>query len=286
MRIIRTGGTNQPQPVGAKVAKGWVREGILSWLATRPSTLTDVSRTLGVSKSTASYHLSLLVEKGAVEVVDSRVGRGGAEVKLYGLREGSQVTLLSREDEEAELTLLRETFDLEMLSWQSSEAIGLEQVQRLLYRMFLHLFRISKSEHSSLMREYGASAGAVFAGHLPQTRSREALSRLAAEFARAGLSDADVMEIPETSISVLVSNVCLGSASHTSNACHFLEGMVEGAVREMAGPGVRVGRVNVPGVASCLIAVGRVKRFEQGWLAEAVLTSSSYAAINRRRYVG
>ncbi len=270
----------------AKVAKGWVREGILSWLATRPSTLTEVSRTLGVSKSTASYHLSLLMGKGAVEVVDSRIGRGGAEVKLYGLREGSQITLLSREDEEAELTLLRETFDLGMLAWQSSDAIGLEQAQGLLYRMFLHLFRISKSEHTSLMRQYGTTAGAVIARRLPQTRNRDVLPRLAAEFTRTGFSDADVMEIPDTSISVLVSNVCLGSASHASNACHFLEGMVEGAVREMSGPSVRVGRVTVPGVASCLIAVGRVKRFEQEWLAEAILTSSSYAAINRGRYGG
>ena len=97
MRIIRTDGIIQDPFRSAPVGKGWVREGILSGLSVEPSTLTEVSRKLGVSQSTASYHLSLIMDRGVIEVVDSEVGTGGVQMKRYGLKEGSLVTLLSRE---------------------------------------------------------------------------------------------------------------------------------------------------------------------------------------------
>ncbi len=208
---------------------------------------------------------------------------GGVQVKRFGLKQGSFVTLLSRADEEAELGRLKETFDLHALEWErSAAAMDLDQLQGLLYRMFLHLFRLSRSEHASLLREYGNRAGAAFSSRLPKVGQRDALLHLTAELGKSRISDSDLLELPGTSISVVVSNRCIGSSFHPSNACYFLEGIIEGAVRTRLGHKVRVGRITVPGLASCLIAVGRVKRFDDRWLSDAVLSSSSYAAINRR----
>jgi predicted hydrocarbon binding protein len=285
VRIIRTGRT---LPLtfhsGAHVDKGWVREGILSGLSVEPSTLTEISLRLGVSKSTASYHLSLLSGRGAIEVVDSWVGRGGVQVKRYGLKEGSLMTILSRGQEEAELGRLRETFDLNALAWESSgEAITLEEVQNLLYRMFLHLFKIARSEHRTLMREYGNRLGAILAKRMQKLPSKQALLGLKEYLASSGMSDLDLLDIPNSSVIVVASNTCIGSNTHQTNSCFFLEGMIEGAAKSMLGPSIKVGRVTVQGLPSCLIAVGRVRKLELAAVAEAVLSSPRYSGLGRRR---
>ena len=267
--------------------KGWVREGILSGLAAQPATVTELARRLGVSKSTASYHLSLLQGKGVVEVVDTDHANEKAQTKRFGLREGSFVTLLSRGDEEAELGRLRETFDLYALGWRrSASGMDGELFQVLLYRMFLHLFKISRSEHSRLLREYGALAGGTFASQVPGLPLKETLVALTAELARRGISDSDILELPGVPLSVLVSNTCIGSTFHPSNACYFLEGMIDGSIKARLGQSVKVERLVVQGFPSCMFAVGRVKRIDDEWLRDAVLRSSSYAAINRGRQKG
>ncbi len=282
MRIIRTGRIiTDPTSQSAQVAKGWVREGVLSSLAVEPSTLTEVSRRLGVSKSTASYHLSQLMARGAVEIVGSRKGKGGVVMKRYGLKQGSLVTLMTTKDEEAELARLRETFDLQVLSWESSAGtVDLGKVQSLLYRMFLHMFKIARSEHRALMLEYGRRAGAAIASRAPAVVSKE-VPRWTTEYLDdRGLADTDLLELPDSPVSVIISSACIGSTSHQNNSCYFLEGIVEGIVRAKMGPNVKVGRVAVPGVSSCMIAVGRVKKLDPGWVADAVLTSPGHSLLS------
>ncbi len=262
--------------------KGWVREGILSGLSVEPSTLTEVSQKLGVSKSTASYHLSLLMDRGAIEIVDSKEGRGGVQVRRYGLKAGSSVTLLSRREEEAELGKLRETFDLEVLPWRASaKSVTLENVQGLLYKMFLHLFKLGRSEHRTLMREYGTRTGDIVAEGVSRMPFRDTLGWLAGFLGSSGISECNVLELPNSSIIVLASNTCIGATSHQTNSCYFLEGMIEGILRKKLGPSVKVGRVDVPGLASCLLAVGRAKRLELDWVADNIITSPEYSAIER-----
>lgn len=283
--IIRPGrAIPSPTRSGASVDKGWVREGILTALSTEPSTLTEISRKLGVSKSTASYHITLLMGRGVIEVVESKDGIGGVKMKRYGLKEGSLVTLLSRKEEEAELGRLKETFELGTLSWGSSaRAVSLEQVQGLLYKLFLHLFRIARSEHRALMRDYGSRVGAMFSRQVSSRPFKEALLGLTTQLASSGLSDSDLLELPNSGVSVVVSNTCIGSTFHQSNSCYFLEGIIEGAVRTMLGPNIKVSRVTPPGLPSCAIAVGRVKRLELEQVSRAILTLRNYQSMSPGR---
>src|SRR2546422_3014139 len=85
---------------GVSVKKGWVRDGILRSLAREPSTLTALASALGVSKSTVNYHLANLLATGAIEIVDTRVRRGGVVSNEYSLKEGSLVILPSADEEE------------------------------------------------------------------------------------------------------------------------------------------------------------------------------------------
>jgi DNA-binding transcriptional ArsR family regulator len=279
VKIVRT--ITQEHP---RVDKGWVREGILSQLSAQPGTLTEIARTLGISKSTASYHLNLLLTRGIIESITSDAGKAGASSKRYALKEGVLVTFPSRRDEEAELGRLRETFDLYTLSWESiAGPIVLEQVQGLLYKMYLHMFRIARSEHRILMKDYGNRAGAKVAKRMPPLPFKQVLLGLTSYLTANRISDADFLELPNSTISVIVSNACIGSPFHQSNSCYFLEGMIEGVVKTKQGPGINVGRVVVPGISSCLIAVGRVKRLDLEWISEAILSSPKHSTIDRSK---
>jgi DNA-binding transcriptional ArsR family regulator len=267
-----------------RLNKGWVREAVLSSLTVAPMTLTEISSKLGVSKSTASYHLSLLKGKGAIEMVGSAPGKGGVVAKRYALRGGSVVLVPGVQDEEAELARLRETFDLEELAWRSKPGeVGADGLQRLLYKMFLHLFRITRTGHRTLMEEYGRRAGGTLAGWVPTSPSRVALLNVVSYLRSSGIADADLVEVPDTPVTVLVSSSCLGSTAHPGNACYFFEGLLKGILGAKIGTGVKVGRVEVSGFPGCCLAVGRVKSLDLDWIADAVLTSPSYSAINRGR---
>jgi DNA-binding transcriptional ArsR family regulator len=255
------------------IEKGWVRERILSALVVEPSTVTELSKTIGVAKSTASYHLSLLLLKGVVEL-ESKGNKGGAHMKLYRLREGSQVTVLTQRDEETELNRLKEVFELTTIPWRTSaELIGLEQVQSLLYKLFLHLFKISRTEHRVIMLEYGNRVGELLFRRLPGQSLRGALSSLTTKLASARLSDSTLLDTPVSPVLVVVSNSCIGSNFHPTNSCYFLEGIIERAVKGRFGPSMSVERMNFAGLSGCVIAVGRNKRIEPDLIEDSVMTS-------------
>lgn len=275
MRIIRT------VDGGPEVPKGWVREGILSALSKEPATLTEVAQGLRISKSTASYHLSLLSKRGVIEPVSTRMGRGGVKVVRYGLRSGTFVLFGGAREEENELRRMRETFDLETLGWKDRSQLGVSQVQTLLYKLFLLMFRITRSEHRRLMLDYGERTGSLLAGRVHATSARQASLAVATFLRETGMSDADLVEFPGSAVSALISSVCIGSEYHIGNSCYFLEGMVGGMVRGKIGAGVAVERVEVPGISGCCIATGRVKSIDQAWLGEALVSSPRYSSINR-----
>src|SRR2546428_11764862 len=95
---------------GVSVKKGWVRDGILRSLAKEPSTLTALASALGVSKSTVNYHLANLLARGAIEIVDTRGGRGGGVSNEDSLKEGSLLILPSPDEEKGALTRPAEGF--------------------------------------------------------------------------------------------------------------------------------------------------------------------------------
>ncbi|HYC26891.1 MAG TPA: hypothetical protein VEB67_02570, partial [Nitrososphaerales archaeon] len=214
--------------------------------------------------------------------VDSEVARGGVPSRKYSLKEGSLVVFPTSSDEESELRRLREVFDLQLLSIQRGGGpVTGEDLEVLLYKMFLHLFRVTRSEHRVLMVEYGARAGTSLASRVKSPSSGQALGAIAVHFREQGIADADLLEIPGSGVHVLVSSACIGSDYHRGNSCYFLEGFLAGLVGAKMGTQVKVGRLEVPGVSSCCLAVGRVKKLDQRWLAEAVLSSPRYSAIYR-----
>ena len=258
-------------PFSASVKKGWVRDGILRSLARNPSTLTALASALGVSKSTVNYHLANLLARGAIEIVDTRVGRGGVVSNEYSLKEGSLVILPSADEEEEDLTSLEEVFGVETLLWgTASELPDGGRFEVLLYKLFLRLFKISKSEHRTLLEGYGYRAGSTLSHAVGGRNVRETLRELADEMGKREIASAQVIEMRGTRTAVLVLEKCLGSTDHPGYACHFLEGFIRGIVQPKHGAGQRVERLDVD-LPACCLAVGRPKHASLEWLKEAVM---------------
>src|SRR5712691_6689627 len=258
--------------LGVSVKKGWVREGILRNLARNPSTLTSLASALGVSKSTVNYHLSSLLSRGAIEIVDTKVGRGGVVSNEYALKQGSLVLLPSIDEERKELRSLEEVFDVETLTWATaSDLPSGEKFEVLLYKLFLHLFRISKSEHRALLRGYGHRAGTLVSHSVSGGNPRESIRRLAREMARRGIASARLLELTGTRTVVLISGRCLSSSDHRSYGCYFLEGLVAGVLQTRYGAGQTVERLELD-LSACCLVVGRPKHTTLEWVKEAVLS--------------
>ena len=254
----------------ASVKKGWVRHGILRNLARNPSNLTALASALGVSKSTVNYHLANLLARGAIEIVDTRVGRGGVVSNEYSLKEGSLVILPSADEEENELTSLEETFGVETLLWET--ASGLPEGSRfevLLYKLFLRLFKISKSEHRTLLEGYGYRAGSMLSQSVGGRNVRETLRELTDEMGKKEIASAQVIEVRGTRTGVLVMEKCLGSSDHPGYACRFLEGFIRGIVQPKHGAGQTIERLDVD-LPACCLAVGRPKHASVEWLKEVI----------------
>ena len=256
--------------LSASVKKGWVRDGILRNLARNPSTLTALASALGVSKSTVNYHLANLLARGAIEIVDTRVGRGGIVSNEYSLKEGSLVILPSADEEEKELTSLEEIFGVETLLWETaSELPEGSRFEVLLYRLFLHLFNISKSEHRTLLEGYGYRAGSMLSHTVRGRNVRETLRELIDEMGKKEIASAQVIEVRGTRTGVLVMEKCLGSSDHPGYACRFLEGFIRGIVQPKHGAGQTIERLDVD-LPACCLAVGRPKHASVEWLKEVI----------------
>src|SRR5438093_3694844 len=143
---------------GISVKKGWVTDGILRSLAREPSTLTALASALGVSKSTVNYHLANLLARGAIEIVDTRVGRGGVVSNEYSLKEGSLVILPSADEEEGRLRSLKGDSDVRRWRGGPRGDYPEEGSSRLFStRLFWRFSKIRRSDNGLLLEamEYG-----------------------------------------------------------------------------------------------------------------------------------
>ena len=189
----------------------------------------------------------------------------------YALKEGSLVVLPSPDEERRQLSSIEEAFDVETLEWGTADELPAgEKFDVLLYKLFLHLFRVSRSEHRTLLESYGFRAGAMLSHALGGNNPGETLRVAADEMEKRGIASARSIAIRRTRTRVLVMERCLGSIDHPTYACFFLEGFVRGLVQAKHGTGQRVERLSID-LPGCCLVVGRPRHSEMEALKEAVL---------------
>lgn len=238
--------------------KGWVRDGVLSYLARRPGTATEIARALGVSKATISYHTKALVRRDMIEIADIKSIRGGVYSKTYALKQGSLALARRKDDQTGSLTKLDERFERLLMSMRlGSSRKPADEMEIFLY----HLFRLlaeSDSLDEHILEDYGRRVGdGLISPALRFTNLRSGLKELTEYLASEGFAEV-AASLRKGQEARLVCTGCFENKEHGSLVCSFTKGVLTGAIRAKDGGTLRLERVRPEaGTPSCIFALKR-----------------------------
>jgi DNA-binding transcriptional ArsR family regulator len=243
---------------GASPPKGWVRDGILSFLARRPGTATEIAKALGVSKATVSYHTKALIRRDMIEIADINSIRGGVYSKTYTLKRGAMTLAGRNDDRSGSLTKLDEWFERLVLSMHlEPKRAASDEMEIFLY----HLFRLlaeSDSLDDSIFEDFGRRVGdGLIAASLEFTSLRRGLTELSEHLGEKGFAKVSVSlrrgEEPK-----LTCTECFENKEYGSLVCSFTKGMLTGAIKAKDGGTLRLERLKPRAAApGCVYAVKR-----------------------------
>ncbi|MDG6915580.1 MAG: ArsR family transcriptional regulator [Nitrososphaerota archaeon] len=223
-------------------AKGWVRDGILSFLAKRPGTATEMAADLGVSKATVSYHTKALVRKGMIEILDIKSVRGGVYSKTFALKRGGQAFAGKAEEREAALTKLDEHFERLLISVDlDSRRKASEEVEIFLYHLY-SLMAESGSLDEGVFEEYGRRVGeGIVAPSLAFPTRGRGLRALCERLNADGMARISA-ELRKGSDARLACEGCFENSGHGGLVCSFTRGILTGALKAKDGSVLRLER--------------------------------------------
>ena len=234
--------------------KGWVRDGILSFLSKGPQNSTNMAKELGVSKATVSYHTKSLVRKGMIEISDIKSVRGGVYSKTFALKTGNQVLVHRMSEKEESLSKLEEVFERMLMNRHLSPERALaDEIKIFLY----HAFRLL-SEAGSLDRgifeEFGVRAGQeLVSGSLRFDTLKAGLKEFVAFLGERKMADMRVESGKNESRIACAS--CFESAEHGSVVCDFTKGVLEGTLRAKRGAKYTVEREESSEIPACVFTI-------------------------------
>jgi DNA-binding transcriptional ArsR family regulator len=228
---------------GASPSKGWVRDGILSFLTKGPGTSTEIAMELGVSKATVSYHTKALVRRDMIEITDITSVRGGVYSKTYALKRGGLALVRRRGEREGALTKLDEWFERLLMSWSlEPKREPSDEIEIFLY----HLFRIlaeSDSLDDGVFEDFGFRlGGALIASSLKFSSMRGGLKELAEYLDAEDIAEVTA-EVRKGDDPRLVCMGCFQNKEHGSLVCSFTKGMLSGAIAAKRGGRPRLERL-------------------------------------------
>jgi predicted hydrocarbon binding protein len=242
----------------ASPAKGWVRDGVLSYLAKHPGTATEIARALRVSKATISYHTKSLIRRDMIEIADIKSIRGGVYSKTYALKQGALALAGRKGDQTGSLTRLDEWFERLLMSMHlEPRRKPADEMEIFLY----HLFRLlaeSDSLDEGIFEDYGRRVGdGLVASSLRFTTLRSGLRELVEYLGAEGFAEVTASmrkgEEPR-----LICTGCFENKEYGSLVCSFTQGMLTGAIKARDGGTVRLERIRrETGTSGCVFAVKR-----------------------------
>jgi DNA-binding transcriptional ArsR family regulator len=241
---------------GQSPSKGWVRDGILSFLVKGPGTTSEIARDLGVSKATVSYHTKALIRRDMIEITDIKSIRGGVYSKTYALKRGSLALVRRRGEQGDSLTKLDEWFEKLLMSWHLEPSRRpSDEVEVFLY----HLFRLlaeSDSLDDGIFEDFGQRVGADLIGaSLNFTTMKSGLKGLSEYLGTQNMAQLTV-EVKKGDDPRLVCAGCFENKEYGSLVCSFTKGLLTGAIRAKRGARQHLERLKQEsGTPGCVYAV-------------------------------
>ncbi len=249
---------NQRLEENASPKKGWVRDGVLSLLAKRPGTATEIARELGVSKATVSYHTKALVSKDIIEIADIKSIRGGVYSKTYALKRGTLPLARRRDEQEGSLTKLDVWFERLLMNMNLEPGKKpSDELEIFLYHIF-RLLAESDSLEEEVFEDYGRRVGySLIASSLKFTNLATGLRGLSEYMRTQGIAQVTA-EVKKGEVPRLVCTECLENREYGSLVCSFTKGMLTGAIRAKDGGILRLDRLKQEtSTPCCVFAVKR-----------------------------
>jgi len=239
-------------------SKGWVRDAILSFLAKRPGTSTEIAMALGVSKATVSYHTKALIRRDMIEIADIKSIRGGVYSKTYAMKRGAVALARRRDDQLGSLTKLDEWFERLLMNMRlEPKRMPADEMEIFLY----HLYRLlaeSDSLEESIFEDFGRRVGdGLVAPSLKFGTLKSGLRELAEYLGAEGFAEVTA-SIRRGEEPRLVCAGCFENKEHGSLVCSFTKGMMTGAIKARDGGTLRLERMRQErGAPGCVFAVKR-----------------------------
>jgi DNA-binding transcriptional ArsR family regulator len=241
---------------GGSPSKGWVRDGILSFLAKGPGTATEIANDLRVSKATVSYHTKALIRRDMIEIADIKSVRGGVYSKTYALKRGGLVLVRRRGEQEGSLTQLDEWFERLLMSWHlEPRRKPSDEIEIFLY----HLFRIlaeSDSLEDGVFEGFGLRVGsALISPSLKSATTKAGLKELSDYLGAEDMAQVTA-EVRKGEEPRLVCMACFQNKEYGGLVCSFTKGVLTGALRGTRGGRLHLERLKQEdGTPGCAFAV-------------------------------
>src|SRR6267378_920104 len=229
---------------GETTSKGWVRDGVLSYLSKGPGTTSEIARELGVSKATVSYHTKALIRRDMIEIADVKSIRGGVYSKTYSLKRGG-LPLVRRKGEQAgSLTKVDDWFERMLMSWHlEPKRSPSDEIEIFLY----HLFRLlaeSDSLDERIFEDFGLRVGnELIASSLNFATMRSGLRELTEHLRAEGMAQVTA-EIRKGEDPRLVCTGCFENKEYGSLVCFFTKGLLTGVIGGKGGGRPHLERLN------------------------------------------
>jgi DNA-binding transcriptional ArsR family regulator len=235
--------------------KGWARDGILSVLLEKPASLSEIARGVGISKSTASYHMKELVNRGIAEIIDVKNVKGGVYTKTFSLRQGAVVISEPRNSIRNVDGMVAEQFDGLKLNWSLKHRP--EDIILFLYHMFISLGGAQREQIGKTFFRYGKQFGReVLAPSLQPGKREQEVKEILAWLSRWNLAVCKIETSRQSEQTISCSNF-FQSTDSNSPVFQFLAGIIEGALASKHGDRYLVGEGDAYGTTPQLLITRR-----------------------------
>ncbi|MFQ5761394.1 MAG: V4R domain-containing protein [Candidatus Bathyarchaeia archaeon] len=250
--------TRSSQPV---LRKGEVRASLLALLSREPHAVTELSKLLGVSKATVSYHLNNLVRTGQIKIASEETAAQGFIKKYYIASEQASSPL-----EEKYVEMLHWMADKTRVELEDCELEPLgEKIQNLLMGTLHVLQYITKEKHGQLLRNLGFQIGENVLSRRIRGRRLPAILRGVKEVLEGSdMGIVSIMEATNANATLRIFDCfeCVNVPNIGEIQCSFDEGSLTGILQAKLGPFYSVKEVKCQGTGHpyCEFRIGKAAR--------------------------
>jgi len=236
------------EEIGVEVKKGDVRRAIILYLFKQPMTVTQLAKTLRVSKPTVTCHISKLKREGFVELTKVEVDKRGFQRRYYMIKESVKPRMINHKAEEKYKEVASSVInqlDMALRGKHLREPLG-NYINLAFLRMLHMVLYRSGVKLDGVLRDCGWKVGKeVISKHVNGSTFKEILTNVGKFWEKHELGRVKVIEIEEKHATIRIYDCydCANMPNIGETICHLDEGMLDGILEAKLGDRYEVAEV-------------------------------------------